>query len=172
MAINGQFLRICSNCGGSYADSASVQPDIRDNAQVWTLERVKNKVAFKGSNGLYLSRCNNSWDGGAYADSAFVHLPDSSAPYSQWTPKRLSDGKYAFLSDNGLYLAPCNNCAPSGASSYFAFVHMPNTDDGWSHWDVQYVKTIKKGKARIQTDLGFLRICPTCGGAYPSAVSV
>ena len=38
IADNGEFLRVCQNCGTiNNADSASIQPNTGDNTVVWTL---------------------------------------------------------------------------------------------------------------------------------------
>lgn len=82
IADNGELLNVCTDCGpGAYPDSASLGTD----EDAWTLEVVGDQVAFKGSNGKYLSRCNNCWDDGAYPDSVFVHV-DGPASWSLWTP--------------------------------------------------------------------------------------
>lgn len=83
-ADNGQLLRVCRNCGGAVADSASIQA-INDGSQVWALEVVGSKVAFKGNNGKYLSRCNGCWPGSKILDSATVHSPNIN-PATLWTP--------------------------------------------------------------------------------------
>lgn len=129
-------------------------------------------MAFRGSNGLYLSRCNSCWNGGAYPDSVFVHSNNPNVAYSQWTPVAQANGKYSFQSDNGRFLARCNGCAPSSASANFAFVHEPNGAQAYAQWDVIYTNLPRLGTVQLQTDLGFLRLCPTCGGSTPSAVSV
>jgi len=51
-----QYLSICTNCGSeSYTDSAAISA----TPSAWTLEVVGDKVAFKGTNGKYLARCND-----------------------------------------------------------------------------------------------------------------
>jgi hypothetical protein len=66
-------MRLCAQCGGVYPSAVSVENGITQESK-WQLVRIGRKVAIKGSNGNFLSRCNNCWPGGAYPDSAFVHL--------------------------------------------------------------------------------------------------
>lgn len=169
VADNGENLRVCHGCGGAKPDSASIQA-IKDASSVWTLEVVGSQVAFKGSNGLYLSRCNGCWPRGAYPDSAFVHIAGRE-PYALWTPELQANGKYAFKGDNGKYLARCNGCARSSVSKNFAFVHEPSPASPWAQWDVQYTNLPKTGTATLQADNGgFLKLCQGCGAT--NAVSV
>ena len=120
-ADDGEYLTLCSNCGGAYPSAAVLEASITPESK-WTLVRVGKQIALKGSNGNYLSRCNGCWSGGAYPDSAFVHLNNDSEPYSKWTPEKQANGKWALKGDNGKYLARCNACAPSTVEN-IAFVH-------------------------------------------------
>lgn len=174
IADNGQFLRVCQNCGSiNNADTASVQPDTGDDTVVWALEEIQGgKVAFRGSNGKYLSRCNQCWVGGSYPDSAFVHALNSTHPISQWAPLIHPNGKYSFKCDNGKYLARCEGCNKSPASPNFAFIHLTDPSNPLAQWDVVYTDLPKPGAVRIKGDIGFLRLCPTCGGSSPTAVSM
>jgi len=71
-----------------------------------------------------LSRCNGCWVGGAYSDSATVHITTLSGnPYALWKPIQKANGKWAFQADTGKFLARCNGCAPGAAYPDFAFVH-------------------------------------------------
>jgi Zn-finger protein len=174
IADNGQAIKVCNNCGAAaYTDSASVADySASNNDEVWTLEVVGSQVAFKGSNGKYLSRCNNCWNSAAYPDAAFVHTPDYQS-WSLWTPVLNANGKYSFRSDNGKYLAKCNNCAYQGNTPNFAFVHEANPDNSWAQWDVTYTNLPKLGTYTFQAENGqFLKLCSSCGGSYPSAASV
>jgi hypothetical protein len=174
VADNGQFLKICHGCGnGAFPDSASIGAS-QSPEDTWTLELVGAQVAFKGSNGKYLSRCNTCWGGGSSSlpDSAFVHVADHK-PYSLWTPVLQSNGKYSFLSDNGRFLARCENCVGGVSSPNLAFVHEANSANAWAQWDVAYTNLPKLGPVTIQADNGaYLKICSTCGGAYPNAAAV
>ena len=76
---------------------------------MWKLEVNGSKVAFKGTNGLYLTRCNGCWPGSLNIDSVTVHVATPTAT-ALWTPELQSNGKYAFKGDNGKYLARCNGC--------------------------------------------------------------
>ncbi len=139
---------------------------------MWTLEAVGNQVAFKGSNGKYLSRCNNCWSSAADPDAAFVHTPDYQ-PWSLWTPVLNENGKYSFKSDNGKYLARCNGCVNGGNSPNFAFVHEANANNPWAQWEVVYTDLPRLGLYTIKADNGqFLKVCSSCGGVIPNAASV
>lgn len=107
----GQFLKICNKCGNVVPDSASIQA-VSDGTQIWKLEVIGSKVAFKGTNGLYLTRCSGCWPGSSQIDSATVHVPTPTAT-ALWTPELQSNGKYAFKGDNGKYLARCLACTKS-----------------------------------------------------------
>ena len=115
IADNGQAIKKCDNCGrGASTESASVSPySPSDKNYVWNLEVVGSQVAFKGSNGKYLSRCNGCWASAAYRDSAFVHATKLE-PWSLWTPVLHANGKYSFKSDTGRFLARCNRCVYLG----------------------------------------------------------
>lgn len=129
-ADNGQFLRLSPKSGGAYPGFA-VSTD--NNAEIWGILRIGDKVAFRNSNGNYLSRCNGCWNRGAYPDSAFAHLSTPDEPYSQWKPIQQPNGKWAFQADTGKYLARCNNCACSNTPN-LAFVHETNPSNPWAQW--------------------------------------
>lgn len=57
-------MRLCAKCGGSYPSAVSVENGITPESK-WRLARIGKKVTIKGSNGNFLSRCNNCWPGGA-----------------------------------------------------------------------------------------------------------
>lgn len=79
-------LRVCKNCGGNFSDSASLQA-INDGTQIWSLEKSGDKVAFKGSNGNYLTLCHNCWPNTtANPDSVFVNSPNITVD-ALWTPE-------------------------------------------------------------------------------------
>lgn len=131
-ADNGGYLKECPEAICGVDNAVSVAKGL-DNSARWILERVGTKLAIKGADGNYLSRCNGCWAGGAYPDSAFAHLGDSSAPYSQWAPTKLANGKWVFQADTGKYLARCNNCARSTASN-LPFVHVSDPNEPWAQW--------------------------------------
>jgi hypothetical protein len=137
-ADNGQYLRLCTNCGGSYPSAASVESTTDSNTS-WKIIRVGDQISIQSNNGNYLSRCRNCWNWGAYADSAFVHLNNNNEPYSKWTPVKQSNGKWAFRSDNGKYLARCNGCAFTKCGvANLAFVHESNPSNPWAQWTLEY----------------------------------
>ena len=128
LADNGQYLTACTGCGRSaYPVSASVQPP-SDNAK-WTIEVVGDQVAFKGSNGNYLSRCLGCWIGSTITpnNAAFLHQTTSSAPYSRWTPEKLANGKFAFKGDNGQYLSRCEACVKKATSPSQVFLNQASS---------------------------------------------
>jgi hypothetical protein len=113
-------LTLCHNCGGTKPDSAIITSPSGEPEQIWTLEFQGDKVAFKGSRGEYLARCNNCWKGAATKDAAFVYAttPDGMA---LWKPVLQPTGLYAFRSDSGNYLTACLYCAnDQGANVWVA----------------------------------------------------
>ena len=70
IANNLNYASVCKNCGeATQTDSAAVTT----TREAWTLEVVGSQVAFKGSNGKYLSRCNACWKRAVSTDNVFVH---------------------------------------------------------------------------------------------------
>ena len=137
---------------------------------MWTLENVGSQVAFKGSNGLYLSRCNGCWSRGAYPDSAFVHIAGRE-PYALWTPELQPNGKYAFKSDSGKYLARCESCTKNTTVTNFAFVHEPNPSITWAQWDLKYTDIPEAGNVTLKADEGgFLKLCDGCGAEDAASI--
>lgn len=110
-ADNGQYLRLCGDCGGYHPYCGVSIEANKEGSAYWKIIKVGNQISIQGSNGNYLSRCNNCWLYGAYEDSAVAHLKNNSLVYSKWTPEMLSNGKWAFKSDVGKYLSRCHNCA-------------------------------------------------------------
>ncbi len=148
-ADSGNYLARCNNCisGGAYPDSAFVHvPEAQLMNSPWAqfiLKKLDNgKYALKADSGNYLARCNNCISGGAYPDSAFVHVPEAqlmSSPWAQFTLRKLSNGKYALKADSGNYLARCNNCISGGAYPDSAFVHVPEAQlmsSPWAQWEI------------------------------------
>lgn len=123
VADNGWYLNVCRGCGGAKPDSASIIGGAgKDATMIWNLEVVGSQVAFKGSNGLYLSRCGSCWTGATQISSAFVHGTGPGI-YTLFTPELQANGKYAFKGDNNRYLARCELCVPNPFSTNFAFIH-------------------------------------------------
>ena len=148
-ADSGRYLARCNNCipGGAYPDSAFVHvSEAKLSGSPWAhfvLEKLANgKYTLKADSGRYLARCNNCIPGGAYPDSAFVHVPEADLPGSPWaqfTLEKLSNGRYALKADSGNYLARCNNCIPGGAYPDSAFVHVPPASlpsSPWAQWRI------------------------------------
>ncbi len=86
----GHYAGRCNNCipGGAYPNSMFVH--VTDlNTSPWgefTLQLLANgKYALQADSGEYVGRCNNCVPGGAYPNSAFVHVKDLNAsPWAQW----------------------------------------------------------------------------------------
>jgi hypothetical protein len=93
-ADSGNYLARCNNCipGASYPDSAFVhvkEADVMNSPWAqFTLKKLGNgKYTLKADSGNYLARCNNCITGGAYPDSAFVHVKEAdvlNSPWAQW----------------------------------------------------------------------------------------
>lgn len=76
-ADNGQYLQACFQCGnGAYDYSVG----LGNYPQVWSMEVIGDKIAFKSGTGKYLSRCKFCWKNGPlYDDAAFVHISTPSS---------------------------------------------------------------------------------------------
>ncbi|CAK4639960.1 hypothetical protein LEN26_014362 [Aphanomyces euteiches] len=144
LSDNGNYLARCSGCvpRGSYGDSAFVHVSGSATAPGYAKWKVYNtgngKLAFQGSTGKYLARCNNCSPTGAYPDEAFVHVSNwADGPYAQWTCEDIGDGKIALKSDTGKYLARCNNCLSGAPYSDAAFIHATTwVNQTWAQWKV------------------------------------
>ena len=139
----GKGLARCNGCGpaaSGLSDSAAVHGNVGDSWAQWRIYPLgNNKIVIQSiDTGKYVGRCNGCWYGGAYADSAFVHVTDPSASYAQWTVATNSDFTYSLQSDTGKYLARCNGCVPGGAKSDFAFVHATDPSQAYVKWRFQY----------------------------------
>jgi hypothetical protein len=149
-ADSGNFLARCNGCvpRGAYPDNAAVHVPASQltsalYAQFYLQKLANGKYALESvDSGNYVARCNNCIPGGAYPDSAFVHVTPpqlASAPWAQFTLLRLSNGKYALQADSGQYLARCNNCIPGGAKADNAFVHVTQAELAaatWAQWEL------------------------------------
>ena len=117
----------CNECAlGAYPDAAFVHETDGDASWAqWDLEIIGNKVALKGDNGKYLSRCDYCWIGeGEYPNSAFVHITSLSGnPYAMWSLVSIGNGKWALQADTGKYLARCHDCVIGEAYPDSAFVY-------------------------------------------------
>jgi hypothetical protein len=147
---SGNLLARCNNCvpKGAYPDNAAVHVPASPfpppaYAQFYLQKLANGKYALQSvDSSNYVARCNNCVPGGAYPDSAFVHVTPAqlaSSPWAQFNLVRLSNGKYALQADSGNYLARCNNCIPGGAKPDNAFVHVTQAQlDGspWAQWDI------------------------------------
>lgn len=189
VADNGEYLTICTkDCGARYpnTDVAAVKPKADLPSQVWTVEHVRNQIALKGSNGQYLTRCNQCVAFAKFPDAAFANSKDIK-PASLWTVQLLPNGKYSLLADNGKYLSRCNNCSSMDSSSV-AYISDSSAFGPNSQWTIspviaattnsffgqnslwgtksQPVGSInlpKPGIVKIQADNGnYLNICKFC----------
>lgn len=170
-ADNGQYLQACFQCGNGIYDYSA---GLGDYPQVWSMEVIGDKIAFKSATGKYLSRCLYCWkDGPLYDDAVFVHIttPSSNDPWALWIPERLSSGKFTFKSDDGNFLTRCERCVPQGNLN-FAFVHRSNSDLSASQWDVTYSEQPPFGtQLKIIADNGnYLQFCNICGISDPNRI--
>ncbi|DAZ98078.1 TPA: hypothetical protein N0F65_005240, partial [Lagenidium giganteum] len=142
-ADTGRFVARCHNCapGATYPDSATVHIDtpVDHPYAQWIIHRMSNgKAALQSvDSNKFLARCSNCHPGGAYPDSAFVHVdfPDN-APWAQWDIEVLTNDKVALRADSGRYLARCNNCVRGGAYADSVFVHSTSSSDPWAQFNV------------------------------------
>ena len=125
------------------------------------------KVALQSDTGNYLGRCNGCIPGGAYPDSAFVHVKESElagSPWAHWTIENLDGNKYILQADTSNCLARCNGCVPGGAYPDNAMVHVPYKDAkgaGYAQW---IIETLSPGKYALKSsDSGnYLGRCNNC----------
>ncbi|MEB3883084.1 hypothetical protein [Lyngbya sp. CCY1209] len=132
------------------------------------------KIALKADTGNYLSRCNNCIPGGAYPDSAFVHVTElAGSPWAHWEIEHLDNGKYILKADTGNYLSRCNNCIPGGAYPDSVFVHVTDAaSTPAAQWEIE---RLDNGKYAFKANTGnYMSRCNNCisGGAYPDSVFV
>lgn len=141
--VNGYYLSYCFKCGPAASDQ-QVTFHLNDKQSPfvqWTVEDAGNgKVAFKGYNGKYLSRCNNCWYNTDKPDAAFLHEANKNNPWAQWTPVKVGD-RFAFRADSGQYLALCSGCVRDGPANA-AFIHLSDPSIQWTQfkvkWDVTF----------------------------------
>ena len=185
-ADSGKYLARCEKCGTPnpsypYDNSAGVHGENPiDPIAIWSAVKIGDKIALKGDNGLFLSRCYYCWQSGSYPNSVFVHVPEEEmrrSAYAQWTPELLSDGKWAFKSDVGTYLARCNGCVTGGKYPDMAFLVFSDTKLATSHWKVtpyvspadKFLEEYPDGVVNLQADSGkYLARCEKCGTPNPS----
>lgn len=162
-------------------DSASIQnaQNATDGTQFFQLEVFGTRVAFKGSNGLYLTRCNGCWPGANFTDSVTASAANATGS-ALWTAETLANGKYQFISDIGGYLARCSGCNFSPFSKNFAFVNNVNSSDPVGQWNITFFNSSKSnktpnlvsGKVTLTIASKNLRVCNNCGGNYSDSASV
>lgn len=127
---------------------------------------------------MFLARCNGCVPGApaSVPDAAFAHVPNSDAPYTQFTVTPLPNGKFALRADTGKYLAVCDGCVPGGGAARFtATMHVTDPNIPWAQW------TIRPGSAAgtytLQSEPTggyFLTPCQGCvpGGAEPYSATL
>ena len=78
-ADSGKFLAVCEKCGPTkpaypYDYSAGVYEDNPKNSvAIWEAIKVgASKIALKGDNGRFISRCAECWQQSIFPDAAFV----------------------------------------------------------------------------------------------------
>ncbi|ETV81041.1 hypothetical protein H257_05661 [Aphanomyces astaci] len=130
-------------------------------------------ISLRADTDLFMGRCDGCVPGGAYQDSAFVHVSDpKDAPWAQWKVFNTLDGKLVLQADTGKFLGRCNNCAPGAAYPDEAFVHVEDWHTSpWAQW---VCVDAGNGKIALQADSGrYLARCNSClPGAYPNAAFV
>lgn len=139
------------------------------------------KVALQSADsGNYLGRCNGCVPGGAYPDSAFVHVKPAElqkAHWAHWKIESIGNGLYTLqAADSGNYLARCNSCVPNGAYPDSAFVHVKPSEiktARYAHWRITH---LADGTYALQaSDSGnYLGRCNNCipKGAYSDSAFV
>ncbi|RHX96447.1 hypothetical protein DYB25_011308 [Aphanomyces astaci] len=130
-------------------------------------------ISLRADTNLFMGRCDGCVPGGAYQDSAFVHVSDpKDAPWAQWKVFNTLDGKLVLQADTGKFLGRCNNCAPGAAYPDEAFVHVQDWHTSpWAQW---VCVDAGNGKIALQADSGrYLARCEGCiPGAYPNTAFV
>ncbi|OQR86307.1 cytochrome P450 [Thraustotheca clavata] len=184
---NGNYLARCNGCapGAAYPDEAFVHVKDWHGAPYaqWTcIDGGNGKIALQSDTGKFLGRCNGCLGGGAYPDSAFVHVGTASnSPWALFTVTKIqqqgcsfNDGDSITLqADTGKYVARCNGCVPNGAYPDSAFVHVSQVSG--NPWAVWKVTNTGNGKLALQADNGnYLARCNGCapGAAYPNEAFV
>ncbi|RQM27595.1 hypothetical protein B5M09_010155 [Aphanomyces astaci] len=130
-------------------------------------------ISLRADTNLFMGRCDGCVPGGAYQDSAFVHVSDpKDAPWAQWKVFNTLDGKLVLQADTGKFLGRCNNCAPGAAYPDEAFVHVQDWNTSpWAQW---VCVDAGNGKIALQADSGrYLARCEGCiPRAYPNTAFV
>lgn len=134
-------------------------------------EPIPGIYALKADTGRYLSRCSGCVPGGAYPDSASLHVTTSNGPWAKWSLSKRPNGKWVLQVDTGRYLTRCRNCGP-GTYPDSAFVHGTDPNAPYAQWTLSQRPN---GKWVLQSDTGrYLTRCRNCfrGGTYPDMVFV
>lgn len=101
-------------------------------------------VALQADNGQFVARCRGCIRGGTTPDSVTVHVDQSSAPFAQFTPGLLFDGRYGLRADTGRYLARCNNCSPDASTPNTVTLHGSDPlNELWARWNLIYLPAVK-----------------------------
>jgi len=129
-------------------------------------------IALQSDNGNYLAECDGCAPGSTVKEAAFVHAPDYSSPYAQWTPVRVIYDIWGLRGGGtGRWLSVCDGCVPGASSNWNAMVHgLRPKDEDWAQWmieilseDTVALRSLYNGK--------FLARCEDCipGAPYKDA---
>ena len=96
-ADNGYLLARCQNCGPSLLpDSAAIYPeDPSAPTAIWKIEQIRGYVAFKSSNGNYLTACSGCWVGNKKTAAFLENTNPNVNLEALWKLIDLGDGKWA-----------------------------------------------------------------------------
>ncbi|KAF0683873.1 Aste57867_24099 [Aphanomyces stellatus] len=197
---SGTYLARCNGCapGATTPNQAFVHVGNWNNqpwAQWTCIDVGGGKVALQADSGNYLARCNSCEAGGAYPDSATVHVTAyQGKPWAQWaltdlTPQKsppplpaptpvvlppptqgsacyVKDGDVVTLqSDTNNFLARCNGCIYGESYTDSAFIHVPSPVN--APWANWKVYNTGTGKLVFQSDSG--NYLARCNGCAPGA---
>lgn len=138
------------------------------------MELVGSQVAFKGSNGLYLAKCNVCRFGLIDLPFAVTHNTTITSN-ALWKPYLLPNGKYAFSADTGSYLRLMYSDPTTHFPNYVSAI-AGYFNEVQAQWTVTYLPVNPKLVAGLVTltadNGGFLRLCKGCGGSVPDMPNI
>lgn len=146
-ADTGKYLARCRGCfpKATTPDVATVHVMVDSLMQVPPYARFRviktgdGRIALQVADlGTFLARCRGCVSGATSPDAATMHVEDwRQGNYAQFTPVRLSNGKYAFRADNGQFLARCRGCVPGATQEDSAMMHVVDPEMApWAQWEV------------------------------------
>jgi hypothetical protein len=118
------------------------------------------KVAFKASNGNYLSRCEQCVFDAKISDFAFVHA-SFLAGWNAWDVVDAGQGKIGLRADTQRFLSRCHHCAGSNELSNDSLTMHINDLEG--NVQAQWTPIYHNGKVLLRADTGkFIALCVNC----------